>query len=89
MVVGGGQKWMSKLRITTGMGLFTVSHAGVTAGWQNSQVITKYLIEGNDDGERLFVAFGHAPNPEGCDSDAKYTRVNGTTEKESTSSSSS
>jgi hypothetical protein len=80
---------MSRLRITMGMGLFAVSHAGVTAGGQDSQVITECLVEGNEDGERLFVAFAHAPNREGCGSDAEYTRVDGTTEKESTSSSSS
>ena len=77
---------MSRLRLTMGMGLLAVSHAAMAAGWQNSQVITECLIDGNDDDERLFVAFDHARNPEGCGSDAKYTRVDGTTEKASTSS---
>ncbi len=64
-----------------GTGLLVMSHLAMAADWQDSQEITEYFIDGNDDGERLFVAFEHAPNPEGCGSDAKYTHVDGATKK--------
>lgn len=64
-----------------GLGLLTISSAGMAAGWQDSQQITDYFIDGADSGDKLYVAFEYTPNPDGCRSDAHFARVNGSTAK--------
>lgn len=64
-----------------GMGLLTLSHVGTAAGWQDGQTITEYFIDGADSGEKLYVAFEHPPDPDGCRSDARFARVDGASAK--------
>jgi hypothetical protein len=64
-----------------GMGLLTISNVALSAGWQESQRITEYFIDGADSGERLYVGFEQAPNPDSCGGKAEFVRVNGHTEK--------
>jgi hypothetical protein len=68
-------KWLA------GVGLLTISCIGSAAGWQDSQAITEYFIDGQASGEKLYVAFEQTPNPDGCRSDAKFTRVDGASAK--------
>jgi hypothetical protein len=69
------RKWL------IGIGLLALSHVGLAAGWQDSQRITEYFIDGQASGEKLYVAFEQTPNPDGCRSDAKFTRVDGASAK--------
>jgi hypothetical protein len=64
-----------------GMGLLALSSVGLAAGWQDSQTITEYFIDGAASGEKLYVAFEHTPNPDGCRSDARFARVEGASAK--------
>jgi hypothetical protein len=61
--------------------LLAVSNLSFAAGWQDSQTITEYFIDGDDKRDRLYVAFDRSPNPDGCRSDARYARVDSETEK--------
>jgi uncharacterized protein YdeI (YjbR/CyaY-like superfamily) len=64
-----------------GVGLLALSNVGMTAGWQDSQTITEYFIDGTASGEKLYVAFEQTPNPDACRSDAKFARVDGASAK--------
>jgi hypothetical protein len=68
-------KWLA------GMTLLTLSNVGLAAGWQDSQTITEYFVDGTALGEKLYVAFEHTPNPDGCRSDARFARVDGASAK--------
>lgn len=68
-------KWM------LGVGMLALSNVTLAGGWQESQTITEYFVDGADSGERLYVGFEYSPNPESCGGRADYARVNGNTEK--------
>lgn len=55
-------KWM------LGVGVLVISNVSLAAGWQESQTITEYFVDGADSGERLYVGFEYAPNPDTCGS---------------------
>jgi len=64
-----------------GIGLLALSNLSIAAGWQDSQTITEYFIDGDGKSDRLYVAFDQSPNPDGCRSDAHYARVDSETPK--------
>jgi len=63
------------------MGLLAMSNLSLAAGWQDSQEITEYFIDGADTGERLLVGFEYAPDPDGCNGDPGLAKVDGATAK--------
>ncbi|MGH8504134.1 MAG: hypothetical protein ACREVE_17095 [Gammaproteobacteria bacterium] len=65
-------KWM--------LGLLAMSGFASAAGWQDSQEITEYLIDGADTGEKMMVGFEFAPNPDG-NGDPGLAHVDGSTAK--------
>jgi len=64
-----------------GLALLTMSNLSIAAGWQDSQTITEYFIDGDNQSDRLYVAFDQSPNPDGCRSDARFARVDSETAK--------
>ncbi|MBA2409355.1 MAG: hypothetical protein H0V62_06155 [Gammaproteobacteria bacterium] len=64
-----------------GIGLLALSNLSIAAGWQDSQTITEYFIDGDNTSDRLYVAFDQSPNPDGCRSDARFARVDSQTPK--------
>ncbi len=61
--------------------MLAMSGFASAAGWQDSQEITEYLIDGVDTGEKMMVGFEVAPNPDGCNGDPGLAKVDGSTAK--------
>lgn len=64
-----------------GMGILALSNMALASGWEESQTITEYFIDGADSGEKLLVGFEFAPNPDGCNGDPGLAKVDGSTAK--------
>lgn len=50
-------------------------------GWQAASKIAEYLIEGGEEGNRIYVRFDSAFNPDNCPENVNLYRVYGDTQK--------
>ena len=61
---------------------FLFSTLASAGSWQTDTSVSTLLIEGSEDGSRVYVIFGDNFNPDACsDGDLGYKRVYGNTEK--------
>jgi hypothetical protein len=55
-----------------------VSLAG---SWQSATKVNNIIFEGSSEGERIYVVFENAFNPDNCAGSATYSRIHGNTPK--------